>query len=332
MAIIGATALTIVDWAKRLDKDGKFAVIAEQLNQTNEMLDDALWLPTTDMMSSRVTIRTGLPDVYYRMTGQAVPISKSETTQVVENCAILTGWSEIDEDQAEITGDVKMARLSEAAAFWESMNQKFCETMIYGSASNPEEFVGLANRYSSLSAGNAQNIISAGGSGSDNTSIYLMGWGPRTVHCQYPKGSKAGLQHKDHGLQVINVTEGGVEKRMTVYQDQWSWKHGLILRDWRYVVRICNIDVSALIADGAGASVKLMEYMLKAVHRLPSTNNVKLAFYANRTVKEMLDIQAQNKSNVHLSVGGEEGNTKVKFRGIPIRTVDRILLTEAAVA
>ncbi len=48
------------------------------------------------------------------------------------------------------------------------------------------------------SAGNAQNIIDAGGTGTDNTSIWLV-WGENTVHGIFPKGQKAGIQMEDKG-------------------------------------------------------------------------------------------------------------------------------------
>jgi hypothetical protein len=55
-------------------------------------------------------------------------------------------------------------------------------------------------------------------------------------------------------------------------------------------------------------------------------------FYMNRTVLEMLDIQAMNKSNVYLNVGEEEGRRKVSFRGIALRGNDQLLETEATVS
>ena len=329
MATLNATHLTMADWAKRLDPDGKTAVIVEMLSQTNEILDDMLFKEGNLPTGEQTTIRTGLPTVYYRQINQGTPDSKSTTAQVVENAAILEGRSQIDQDEAELNGNTGDYRLSEGEAFMEAMSQSQAETLIYGSSANPEEYVGLANRYSSLSAANAENIINAGGTGSDNTSIYLVGWGPRTVFGVFPKGSKAGLTHEDLGL---GDAFDASNNRYRAYMDLYKWKNGLVVKDWRYACRICNIDVSALIADTTGSSYDLIELMLKAVHRMPSLTNANFAFYCNRTVKEMLDIQAMNKTNVYLKVGEEEGKPKLSLRGIPIRCVDRILETEATVA
>jgi hypothetical protein len=71
--------------------------------------------------------------------------------------------------------------------------------------------------------------------------------------------------------------------------------------------------------------------MTIAVHKPPSLNGARWAFYMNNTVLTMLDIQAQNKTNVYLTVGEEEGRVKTSFRSIPLRRVDQLLLTEARV-
>ncbi|MCV5633279.1 hypothetical protein OFN23_34560, partial [Escherichia coli] len=74
----------------------------------------------------------------------------------------------------------------------------------YGNTSlNPERFMGMAPRYNDKSAANGKNIIDAGGTQTDNASIWLMCWGENTVHGIYPKGSKAGLQHNDLGEQTL---------------------------------------------------------------------------------------------------------------------------------
>lgn len=334
MAALGANVLTLADWGKRIDPDGKIADVTELLQQDNEILLDMPFYEGNLPTGHRVSMRTGLPTAYWRMTNQGIPPSKSTTAQSDEQCGMLEAWSEVDKDLAELNGNVNEFRMSEAHAFIESLNQEMASTLFYGTASAPEEFVGLTPRYNDIGAGapaNAQNIIDAGGTGSDNTSIWLAVWGQRSGFGIFPKGSKAGIMHEDLGLQTIETTAGIAGNRMRAYQEHWQWKCGLALRDWRFFVRIANIDVSAVLADGAGSSVKLMEYMVKALHRVPSLRSGKPAFYMNRTVRQMLDIQAMNKSNVYLMVSEEEGRLKTSFRGVPLRTVDVLTETEARV-
>lgn len=335
MATVGASVLTLADWAKRLDPDGKVAATVELLSQTNEILTDMLFKEGNLPTGERTTIRTGLPTVYWRMLNQGIPPSKSTTAQVDESCGMLEAWSEVDKDLAELNGNTGTFRLSEAQAFLEAMNKEMASTLFYGAASAPEEFVGLANRYVASTDANGQNIVKAGGSGSDNSSIWLVCWGPNTIHGIFPKGSKAGLTHEDMGLVTVETTAGIAGNRMRAYQDHWQWKNGLVVKDWRYAVRICNIDISALVAESSAADI--LKYMAKAVHRIPALGMGRPVFYMNRTVLQMLDIQSMGKGGITATVSftqsqDAQGSIVHSFRGIPIRICDALTETEATVS
>lgn len=333
MATLGANVATLADIAKRLDPDGKIPTIVEMLSQTNEMLDDMLWKEGNLPTGERTTIRTGLPTVAWRLINQGVQPSKSTTAQVDEQCGMLEAWCEVDVELAKLNGNAASFRLSEGQAFIEAMNQEMQSTLIYGNSGlAAEEFNGLAVRYSSLSAANAQNIVSGSGSSSDNSSIWLISWGAQTIHGIYPKGSMAGLSHADHGEQTIETSAGIGGTRMRAFQDQWTWKCGVALRDWRHVVRIPNIDISNLVAKSSAAD--LIELMIKAVHRLPNMKMGKPVFYMNRTVFQMLDIQRRDDviSGGGLVYKDVDGVSVPTFRGIPIKIVDALLETEAQVS
>ena len=333
MATLSSNALTLADWAKRLDPEGKVPSIVELLAQNNEILADMQWIEGNLPTGHRTTVRTGLPTVAWRLLNQGVQPSKSVTAQVDESCGMLEAWSEVDKDLAMLNGNTAAFRLSEAQAFIEAMNQEMGQTVFYGNSGlAPEEFNGLSVRYSSLSAANGQNIINAGGAGSDNTSIWLICWGQQTVHGIFPKGSKAGLIHEDLGEVTVETSAGIAGTRLRAYQDHWQWKCGVALKDWRYAVRIANIDVSNLVAKSSAAD--LIENMIKAIHRIPSLGMGKCAFYMNRTVKQMLDIQRRDdvQTGGSLVYNDVDGKLIPSFRGIPIRTCDAILETEATVA
>ena len=333
MATLSSNALTLADWAKRLDPEGKVPSIVELLAQNNEILADMQWIEGNLPTGHRTTVRTGLPTVAWRLLNQGVQPSKSVTAQVDESCGMLEAWSEVDKDLAMLNGNTAAFRLSEAQALIEAMNQEMGQTVFYGNSGlAPEEFNGLSVRYSSLSAANGQNIINAGGAGSDNTSIWLICWGQQTVHGIFPKGSKAGLIHEDLGEVTVETSAGIAGTRLRAYQDHWQWKCGVALKDWRYAVRIANIDVSNLVAKSSAAD--LIENMIKAIHRIPSLGMGKCAFYMNRTVKQMLDIQRRDdvQTGGSLVYNDVDGKLIPSFRGIPIRTCDAILETEATVA
>ena len=354
MATLATTNLTLADWAKRIDPEGRVPVVAELLSQSNEILEDCVFKEGNLPTGERVVIRTGLPAVYWRALNQGIPSSKSTTAQVDEACGILEARSEVDKDLAMLNGNTAQFRLSEDSAFLEAMNQKMASTMFYGNPSvDPKEFLGLAPRYSSKAAGNGQNILLAGATGAggteDNTSIYLVCWGDQTVYCPFPKGSKAGLLHEDLGEQTVYTQETGTTStapnagmnRMQALATRYQWKNGLVVKDWRYVVRIANIDVSGLFAGTDGQApadaTAIIKLMARALYRIPNMSMGRPVFYMNRTVHSGLSIAAMDKSQYVLKVN--EGLSQfgtpqswLSFLGVPIRCVDSIVNTEARIS
>ena len=60
---MAGNVLTLADWAKRLDPQGKVPTIVELLAQSNPILDDVAYMEGNLPTGHRVTVRTGLPDV-----------------------------------------------------------------------------------------------------------------------------------------------------------------------------------------------------------------------------------------------------------------------------
>ena len=341
MAVLSSNNLTLADWAKRTDPEGRIPVIAELLSQTNEILTDCVFKEGNLPTGERVVIRTGLPTVYWRSLNAGIPSSKSTTAQVDEACAILEARSEVDKDLAMLNGNTAQFRLSEDSAFLEAMNQTQATTMFYGNPSaDPKQFLGLAPRYSAKTASNGQNILDAspGSNLTDLTSVYLVVWGDQTVYCPFPKGSKAGLIHEDLGEQTVYNADG---TRLQAYSTRYQWKNGLVVKDWRYVVRIANISVADLMAQAnsqaTNVSTQLMKLMARAIYRIPNMAMGRAAFYMNRTVHSGLSVSALDKSQAAVKV--QEGLSQfgtphswLSFLGVPCRRVDVILNTEARVS
>lgn len=338
MATLG-TVLTLADWAKRKDESGKTTKIVEMLSQNNEVLSDMLWIEGNLATGHRTTLRTSLPTVEFRLLNQGVTPSKSTTVQVDENTAMLEAWSEVDVKLANLGGDVAGFRLSEAMAFVEAMSQKMATTVFYGNkAVNPEQFDGFSTRFSATTGTNGASIVQVGatvgggGAGADNSSVWLIAWGEQTVHGIFPKGSMAGLQHMDRGEETVEATAGVGGTRMRAYRDQFTWDCGLSVRDWRYVSRVPNIDISNL--SGKSSAADLIELMIRQIHRIPSLSAGRTAFYMNRTCLQMLDIQKRDdvQTGGQLSYQNVDGVPVLSFRGIPIRRVDALTETESLVA
>lgn len=328
MATLSTTNLTLADLANRQDPDGKIAKIIELLGATNEVLDDMPWLECNDGMGHRTTVRSGLPAGTWRLLNYGVQPEKSTTVQVRDATGMLESYAEVDKKLVDISTDPAGVRFSEDRAFIEGMNQTFATTLFYGdSGTNPERFTGLAPRYNLKSAENGANILDAGGAGSTNTSIWLVCWDESILHGLYPKGTSAGLITEDLGQQTLSDAGGG---KYEGYRTHYQWDCGLTLRDWRYVVRIANIDVTAL-TKNAATGADLLDWMVQAIEMLPNTRMGRAVFYANRTIRSFLRRQMMNKSNVWLSMEEVAGKKVLAFDQIPVKRVDALLNTEARV-
>lgn len=331
MGTVGDAGLTLSDWAAR-QEDKKIAKIVEILNDTNPILEDMQWLEGNLATGHKTTIRSGLPSVTWRLLNYGVQPSKSRTVQVTDTCGMLEAYAEVDKALADLNGNTSEFRLSEDKAFIESMNQEMASTIFYGNtATDPEKFMGLAPRYNLTSAENGGSVIKAGGTGSDNTSVWLVVWGPNTCHGIFPKGSKTGLAHTDKGQVTLEDGQTPAGK-YEGYRSHYKWDAGLTLRDWRYVVRIANIDISNLKKDKSGDSADLIDLLVQAIELIPNLGMGRPVIYANKTITSMLRRQITNTTNVHLSLDEIAGKRVLSFDGIPVKKCDALLNSEALVS
>ena len=331
MPTIGESNPTLIDVTKRLDPGGKIDMIAELLNETNEILDDMTMIEGNLATGHRTTVRSGLPSATWRKLNYGVQPTKSRTVQIQDSCGMLENYAEVDKDLADLNGNTAQFRLSEDRAFLEGMNLDMASTLFYGDTdTNPERFMGLAPRFSDKSAENGDNIILAdsGASGSDQTSIWIVVWGPNTVHGIYPKGKMGGLQMNDKGQVTLEDAAGG---KYEGYRTHYKWDLGLTVRDWRYVVRIANVDTSALVKDAA-TGADLVDAIVQGLEILPNMNMGRPVIYCNRTVKSFLRRQISNKNNVNLTLDNAGGKHILSFDGVPVKRCDALLNTEAVVS
>jgi len=332
MATLADTHPTLLDLAKRTDPDGKIADIVEILNQTNEVLMDMVWQEGNLTTGNRTTIRTGLPQPTWRKMYGGVQPTKSKTAQVTDNCGMLEAYGEVDKALADLNGNTAAFRLSEDRPHIEGMNEEIADTIFYGNeGSEPEAFTGLSPRFNDSTANNGDNVIKAGSADTDNASIWLACWGPNSGYGIVPKGSQAGLQQKDLGEVTIENVDGS-GGRMQAYRSHYRWDAGLTIRDWRYFVRICNIERSALTADAA-TGPNLPNLMFQAYERLPNPASGRCAWYMDRGLVTKLRQQssAAVKKNT-LTVDQVGGVMVTSFNAIPIRRVDRLSPDEALVS
>lgn len=332
MPALADTHPTLLDLKKRMDPDGSVAQVVDILNETNEVLADMVWIEGNLPTGHRTTIRTGLPTPTWRKLYGGVQPTKSRTAQVTDTCGMLEAYAEVDKALADLNGNAAAWRLSEERAFIEGMNQELSSTLFYGNeATQPEAFTGFSPRFNDQAAENGLNILTSAATpdNTDNASIWLVVWGPNTVHGIYPKGSMAGLQMTDKGQVTIENIDGA-NGRMEAYRTHYRWDCGLSVRDWRYVVRI-NYDREDIVANGASGPV-LDALMRQALRRIPSLSAGRPAFYMNRDSLDALDLQSANKTTLAFkTIEDSQGKLISTFLGVPVRRVDALLSNEAGI-
>jgi hypothetical protein len=342
---------TLLDLARRTDPNGDAADIAELLSQANDIYDDMVWKEGNTNTGHIFTVRTGIPAGTWRYLNQGVPMSKSTTAQGRINCGQLTGLSVIDRRLLEMSENPTKVRYEEDNAFVEGMSQTMASTAIYGNnVANPAQYTGLSPFFNALStstAQNAANVFSAGGSGGNNASIWLLGWSPRSVYMVYPKGSAQGL--KTMPLSSTELAYDAAGNPYPAALTYFSQDAGLCVEDWRWVSRICNLDVTSaglggtspfdIFAQGMSKQLLRMPKMARSVSAITETDAkseaglvVRPAFYMNRTVRGFCDIQIIRDKNVLIGMHDFAGMPAEVYRGIPMRVMDVMTSTETAVS
>ena len=337
MSTLDGSLHTIYDWAKMLAPNGSIAKVAEVLGQKNQIIDKILFKEGNLPTGHRATIDTALPAPVWRMLNQGVAPTSGNTAQIDFQCGMLADRSHVDVKLAKPNGNEKAYRMSRAKQHLEGMSQEMAATMFYGSASAPTEFVGFSNYYTSTSAANGENILLAGGASTDNTSIYLMGFG-EGVYGIFPKGSSAGLNHRDLGEDDVDDDAGNPYR---AYKDLFEWDAGLVVEDWRYGARIANIDVSDLLAltgtQAITASTGVVKLMTRLIDRIPDLEACTPYFMVNRTVASNLRIAAMDMSSSAVTIEkatNQFGKTihQLTVHGIPVAINDCISNAESAIS
>lgn len=330
MAVVGTTTLTVKDWLNTVDPQGKPTQAIDIMSKTKPEVNDMVLKEGNLPTGNKVNILAGLPKATWRAMNYGVANSKSKKVVITDTMGMLETYSEVDQSLANINGDLNAFLLQENKPFIEAMGQAIAETLFYGDTrTDPKKFMGLTPRYSALTgAGTSENVINGGGTGSDNASIWIVTWGNEQTYAFSGKGQKSGLK-VEHKGQVTLQDENN--NNYEGYRTHYKWDIGLTVADWRYNVRIANIDVTKLTGDAStGADlIDLLDQAVNLVHDLTAGNPV---IYMNRKVYGFLKRQAKNYGNVQLSIDQVAGKPMSSYYGIPVHMTETLLNTEETVA
>ncbi|MFC0683044.1 major capsid protein [Novosphingobium clariflavum] len=337
MAVLGLSYWNLIDVLKA-GGDG-IGDVVEALTQLTPFMKDANVLTCNKGTKHASSIRTGLPAAAWGALYQGIPQSKGHYTQVEDTTGFLEGLSSVDKRLLDLKPEqAAKLRLMEAHGFFETFAQTIESAIWYSDVKiNGKQFHGLAPRYNSLAN---PNVIPGGGTGSDNTSIWFVTHGDGQTSVITPENIAAGVQREDKGEQRVL---DGAGNPYYVKEELFTQHVGIAVKDWRYNVRIPNIDVSDVIAG----SVNLNKLMRSAYFRMQGRRSYKMekqgemspgrtAIYMNRTIIEALTNESVNARGTDnfvrltpMEVAGEEVQS---WMGMPIRETDALLNTETLVS
>lgn len=338
MAVIGANLVTLLDVSK--GKNVQIGKVAEVLVQSNPILDHMPYMEMNEKTVHIESLRSSLPAVYYRKANQPIPATKSKIEERSFSAAHFESKSQIDVMVAARGGQDRVAfnRWNQSQGHIQAMGQEHADLLIYGSPSeDARKVAGFFDVLTTLTSTEptSKQMVSAGGTGSDNTSILFVDWGPNTVFGVYPAGTTAGLQRMDNGkVQIIGTTETSVTGTFWGWEEQFMIDHGLVIKDYRACARVCNIDISDLKAGGTSAA-DLLKYMTRAHYRIPAAVRTGMGYvYMNSTIASFLHEQALEKVGAGggLTFSNYQGEQVLMFLGRRVVIVDALLNTEATVS
>lgn len=320
-------ALSFNDIVARQAPDGMLLNIIEIIKQSNPIMDDIRWVATNQNMFHIAAQRTGYPQGTYRAFYQGVPTEKSTNTQIQEGVSMLETFLKPDKRLVEMQNNPQQFLMGEVKGAMTGLAETQANTLFYGNvALNPNQFNGLATRYNQFGTNPSlmsYNVIDAGGVGDNLTSIWLVSWGDDKVFGLYPKNSTAGLRHKDLGPKIAQDPNGNEYE--TVLQ-KLEWDMGLMVSDWRYVVRIANVDIASLAAAGTDnyTGPRIDNLVWDAIGKFPNQNPEGMNFYCSPLVWVALHKLANNKSNQAVSIMEWNGRPMPTINGAPIKVCDAI--------
>ena len=340
MATIGSGVATLLDVLAEIAPDGSQLDTAEVLKQVNPVLEEMTWMEGNLLTGHRDAVRTALPDPSFRAINEGVPVTKGATTQIEETAALLEDFSQCDRELALLSGNVNAFRLKQAKPHIQGMSHKMAQTLFYGNpiAGDQKSFLGLSPRYNSLSGPTGGQVISGGGSGTGLRSMWMVGWSDETVTGIYPKNTKAGLDHEDAtnasgsggdgipGAATLTDANGGLYMG---FRDHWTWRCGLMVKDYRYAVRAANMDLDTITNQSSTTNIE--DIMIQMVERIESLEGVNAVIYAPRELITRFRRQLVQDKKTYMTQEMVGGKPVLHFQGIPIRRTDALNVEETAV-
>jgi hypothetical protein len=330
--------------AARMTHNQEIIDVAEVLNESNDIISDAIVQRGNDITSHVVSRRTALPSVNWVKVGNGWNATTGTVNQVREQMGMLKARYLCPEDVMRLQPNPAKFRMQQERAYIESMGQELANTLVGNTTGGavsplvapPEEFAGFQYRYNALSTSDSSYVVSNGNdAGNDNTSIWFVQWKPGGVYLIHPRNTDGGgLKKKDEGRVYTSgdnstasttATSPNPTNSLWAYVTEFSWDVGLCVEDTRCVKRLCNID-SVLTADNTVNE----DYIIQIRNNFKTNDTIYM--YCNETTFTQLQIRAKDKTNVHWTEQNPFGKPQLYFLDMPVRRCDAITNAEGIIS
>ncbi len=330
------TLMDVVNDYSSMDAKGQYIFAAKVMSKKCPFVQDMPLQASNQIMSNIGVRESYMPTPGTRRFNEGVSPTAVHSSQFTDPIAMVEDYSEVDYKLWKIQNDPNAWRQNKDARKIEAMTQKMEDLIIYGNiATDPGAFNGLATRFNSTStrpngsSDEPYNVVSASGTGSDTTSLYVIEWGVNKVYGIYPKNLPGGLQIEDLGKVTKNTGSEAAPKYLEVLRTHFSWDMGLVVEDERCVQRMVNIEYT-----GSTNTLDL-SVLIDLVNQLPSMGDAaNTVIYCNRQIKSQFDKLALDKTNGNFTQdasGDIFGRRVTRFQGIPIRVAEMLDNTETAI-
>jgi hypothetical protein len=171
----------------------------------------------------------------------------------------------------------------------------------------------------------ASQVVDAGGTGSDNTTMFLADLTPQGIFGIFPKESKnMGIKVDDLGVGDVPALDiNGAAGFIRAHRSMFMSDLGICVNDYTLSARVANIDISDLEGDSAPS---LTELALEMYYKCKNVGVGKKAIFLNSTLAYQWHLQDRRevKAGGQLSFEMIDGKKRMMFMGIPVIVCDAI--------
>ncbi len=325
-------ALSLLDIGQLIGPKGEFMRdVVDTLATSSHFSEDGVWTES-NAFGKHVTPRWNTEvSGEDRIANRGIPAAKGSIGHVEDTIAFIESASIVDDFVIRHVpeGNKQFARSEYDVAHARGLGKTMRTYSFYGdNGANQNQPNGLSTRRATLAT---NYVFNAAGGGSRNTSLYLVGWDTKLgVHHIYPTGSQVGISMTDMGQQVlIDPDNVDVNRLLPLWISWFYMDFGLVVRDEKSLVRICNIDPDSV----TDADYELVYSQLNSAMRQMNLPKEQIRIYGNDDGLNYIDNMNLRIANMNIKPVEIQGKTFWdSFNGAPMRNCDEITSAEAVVA